>query len=35
MSKGEFGITLVATDAWEPAGTVLEKAQKFLERIGG
>jgi len=29
MSKGEFGITLVATDAWEPPGTIREKAHKF------
>lgn len=35
MSKGEFGITLVATDVWEPPGTIQEKALKFLERIGG
>jgi replication factor A1 len=33
MSKGEFGITLVATDAWEPTGTIREKAQKFIQRI--
>jgi len=34
MSKSEFGIALVATDAWEPPGTIREKAQKFLESIG-
>ncbi|MCZ7403218.1 MAG: Single-stranded DNA binding protein [Candidatus Methanoperedens sp.] len=35
MSKGEFGITLVASDVWEPLETIREKAQEFLERIAG
>ncbi|MCX9086967.1 MAG: hypothetical protein OIN90_05335 [Candidatus Methanoperedens sp.] len=35
MSKGEFGITLVASDAWEPAQTIQEQAQKLIGRITG
>jgi replication factor A1 len=35
MSKGEFGITLVASDVWEPLATIQEKAQEFLKRIAG
>ncbi|MCX9084105.1 MAG: hypothetical protein OIN87_04805 [Candidatus Methanoperedens sp.] len=35
MSKGEFGITLVAGDVWEPIATIQEKAQQFLGRIAG
>ncbi len=33
MSKGEFGITFVAVDAWEPAGSIPEQAQRLLGRI--
>ncbi|PWB55022.1 MAG: replication protein A [Candidatus Methanoperedenaceae archaeon] len=33
MSKGEFGITFVAVDAWEPAGSIREHAQRLLGRI--
>jgi len=33
MSKGEFGITLVATDIWEPLATIKEKAQQLLGRM--
>lgn len=33
MSKGEFGITFVAVDAWEPAGSIREQAQRLLGRI--
>ena len=35
MSKGEFGITFVAVDAWEPAGSIQEQAQRLLGRIAG
>ncbi len=35
MSKGEFGITFVAADAWEPTGTIQEQAQRLLGRIAG
>jgi replication factor A1 len=35
MSKGEFGTTFVAVDSWEPAGSIREKAQRILGRIGG
>ena len=35
MSKGEFGITLVAKDAWEPAQNIQEQAQKLIGRITG
>lgn len=35
MSKGEFGITLVAVDAWESPGTIQEQAQQLLGRISG
>jgi replication factor A1 len=33
MSKGEFGITLVANDVWEPLATIQDKAQQLLGRI--
>jgi replication factor A1 len=33
MSKGEFGITLVANDIWEPLATIQDKAQQLLGRI--
>jgi replication factor A1 len=33
MSKGEFGITLVASDVWEPLEMTQEKAKKLLGRI--
>ncbi|MGB8216574.1 MAG: Single-stranded DNA binding protein [Candidatus Methanoperedens sp.] len=35
MSKGEFGITLVANDVWEPQEKTREKANELLGRIGG
>ena len=35
MSKGDFGITLVAVDAWEPTGTVREHALQLMGRIEG
>ncbi|MFA4957254.1 MAG: Single-stranded DNA binding protein [Candidatus Methanoperedens sp.] len=33
MSKGEFGITLVANDVWEPLETLQDKAKKLLGRL--
>ncbi|MDD5473872.1 MAG: Single-stranded DNA binding protein [Candidatus Methanoperedens sp.] len=33
MSKGEFGITLVASSVWEPQETTVEKASELLGRI--
>lgn len=33
MSKGEFGITLVASDVWEPQDMTREKATEMLGRI--
>ena len=33
MSKGEFGITLVASDVWEPHATIQDKVQQLLGRI--
>jgi replication factor A1 len=33
MSKGEFGITLVASDVWEPLETIQDKATQLLVRI--
>jgi replication factor A1 len=35
MSKSEFGIAIVASDAWEPAQKIQEQAQKLLGRIAG
>ncbi|MCZ7406633.1 MAG: Single-stranded DNA binding protein [Candidatus Methanoperedens sp.] len=35
MSKGEFGITLVANDVWEPQEKTREKINELLGRIGG
>ncbi|MFZ3382711.1 MAG: Single-stranded DNA binding protein [Candidatus Methanoperedens sp.] len=35
ISKGEFGITLVASEAWEPAEIIQEQAQKLIVRITG
>ena len=35
MSKGEFGITLVASSVWEPQETTREKAIELLGRIAG
>ena len=35
MSKGEFGITLVAKDVWEPEQNIQEHAQKLIGRITG
>jgi hypothetical protein len=35
MSKGEFGITLVASDVWEPLDMTREKATKLLGRYNG
>ncbi len=33
MSKGEFGITLVASSVWEPQEATGEKAAELLGRI--
>jgi replication factor A1 len=33
MSKGEFGITLVVSDVWEPHATIQQKAAQLLGRI--
>ena len=35
MSKGEFGITLVASNTWEPPETTKERAKELLGRIHG
>ncbi len=34
-SKGDFGITLVASDVWEPSDITREKASELLGRIAG
>ncbi len=34
MSKGEFGVSLVASKVWEPADTTWEKAKELLARAG-
>lgn len=34
MSKGEFGVSLVASKVWEPVHTVDEKAKELLLRAG-
>ncbi len=33
MSKSDFGITLVASDVWEPSGDMREQAQKLVGRL--
>ena len=34
MSKGEFGVSLVANKVWEPADTIEEKAKELLLGVG-
>ncbi len=34
MSKGEFGITLVASKVWESPDIIEEKSKELLERAG-
>ena len=34
MSKGEFGVMLVAGKVWEPKDTIIEKADYLLEKAG-
>jgi replication factor A1 len=33
MSKGDFGMTLVASDVWVPLDTTKEKANELLGRV--